>query len=254
MKIAIIGDIHANLPALEAVIEHAKSQSINEIWNVGDSVGYGAYPDQVIKLLQKEEILSILGNYDQKVLNFPKNEKKYKRGKKNEKYIAFKWAYENLSKKSIKYLSELPENRFVIRNGKHIYLSHGSPFSNEELITPETPDTRLLEIAKKANSSIPDGRSVDIMIFGHSHQNFARQFEDIWFINCGSVGRPDDGDPRASYALLELKSSSISVALYRVIYDVQRAVLAIHQQNLPETFAKMIVYGRDLNTILKMEI
>ena len=82
MKVALIGDVHANLPALEAVLAHAhgseNEQSVEAIWNVGDFVGYGAFPNEVIQRLRDEDALSIIGNYDQKVLQFKKEKKKWR--------------------------------------------------------------------------------------------------------------------------------------------------------------------------------
>jgi hypothetical protein len=70
VKLALIGDVHANLPALETVLSHAKREGVETIWNVGDSVGYGAFPDEVVQRLQQEHAVSIVGNYDLKVLKF----------------------------------------------------------------------------------------------------------------------------------------------------------------------------------------
>ena len=111
MKAALLGDIHANLPALETVLAHIQEQDIAKIWNVGDFVGYGAFPDQVVQRLQEEEALSIMGNYDLKVLQFKQKKDKWRKKKRSEKYLAFKWAYENLSKKSRKYLRFLSQDR-----------------------------------------------------------------------------------------------------------------------------------------------
>ena len=68
MSVALIGDVHANLPALEAVLDHAAGQGVDAVWNVGDFVGYGAFPDEVVRRLRREGVLSIVGNYDLKVL------------------------------------------------------------------------------------------------------------------------------------------------------------------------------------------
>ena len=68
MKIALFGDVHANLPALEAVLVHARQMKVKAIWNVGDFVGYGAYPDEVVSMLREIGAISIIGNYDGKVL------------------------------------------------------------------------------------------------------------------------------------------------------------------------------------------
>ena len=89
-----------------------------------------------------------------------------------------------------------------------------------------------------------------MIICGHSHRPFVRQVDGVWFINTGSVGRPDDGDPRACYAILEIDSESIQVQHYRLEYDVERAVAAIRENELPEAFAQMLLQGRDLDTVL----
>ena len=248
MKLALTGDVHANLPALEAVLDHAHQQGVEGIWNIGDFVGYGAFPDEVVKRLIKEKALSIIGNYDLKVLKYPKKKKKWRKSKMPQKWFAFKWAYENLSKKSRKYLRSLPEEIRLTEAGKHILLTHGSPASNEEHLTPDTPEQRLRELAGMTASE--KLTRADVIICGHSHREFVRQVDATWFINTGSVGRPDDGDPRTCYAILQLESEGMHVEHYRLEYDVGRAVSAIRAKGLPEVFAQMLIQGRDLETVL----
>jgi len=247
MKVALIGDVHANLPALEAVLAHAHQHGVEAIWNVGDFVGYGAFPDPVVKRLRRENALSIVGNYDLKVLKFKKKKKKWRKSKRPEKFLAFEWAYKSLSKKSRKYLRSLPQETRLQAEGWRILLTHGSPASNEEHLTPHTPEERLRELAQMSNA--------DLVICGHSHQPFARKIDGVWFINTGSVGRPDDNDPRACYAILQIEpcsaGSGLQVRHYRVEYDVGRTVAAIREQKLPEAFARMMLQGRDLDTVLE---
>jgi putative phosphoesterase len=249
MKVALIGDIHANLPALEAVLTHIREQGIEKIWNVGDFVGYGPFPDEVVQLfrtapyLQNENVLSIIGNYDLKVLEFKQKKAKWREQKPPHKYQAFKWAHENLSKKNRKYLRFLSQEMRLKVKGHRILLTHGSPTSNSEHLTPDTPEKRLRELAQMAKA--------DVIICGHSHQPFVRQVDDVWFINTGSVGRPDDGDPRACYAVLEIKPGEIQVQHYRIEYDIERAVAAIRDYKLPEEFAQMLLQGRNLDAVLE---
>ena len=242
MKVALIGDVHANLPALEAVLAHAHEAGVQEIWHVGDFVGYGAFPDEVVDRLRREDVLNIAGNYDLKVLKFKKKRDKWRRSKRPEKWLAFKWAYENLSKKSRKYLRSLPQEIRMEVMGKRILLTHGSPASNEEPLTPDTPQQRLHELAKIANA--------DVIICGHSHRPFTRQVGGVCFIDTGSVGRPDDGDPRAAYAILHIDPELFQVRHYRLEYDVARAVAAIRKHELPEAFAQMMMQGRTLDVVL----
>jgi putative phosphoesterase len=241
VKIALLGDVHANLPALEMALSHAQQQGATAIWNIGDWVGYNAFPDEVVHRLRHEAALSIVGNYDLKVLNFKKKKKKWQKSKRPEKWLAFKWAYKHLSKKSRRYLRSLPQERHLELAGRRILLTHGSPASNQEALTAETPETRLRQLAQMA--------AADVVICGHSHRPFARQVDGVWFINTGSVGRPDDGDARLAYAVLGLETGQLRVRHYRLDYDIDRAVSAIRQHNLPEAFAQMLIQGRNLDEV-----
>lgn len=243
IRVALIGDVHANLPALEATLAHAHAQGVEAIWNVGDFVGYGAFPNKVIRRLRKERALSIIGNYDRQVLCFKKKKAKWRKKKRLEKYLAFQWAYQTLSQESQKYLRFLSKEMRMKVNGWRILLTHGSPASEKEHLTPQTSNERLQKLAQMAKA--------DLIVCGHSHQPFARQVNGVWFINTGSVGRPDDGDPRACYAVLDLEPDQLRVRHYRLAYEVERAAAAIRENDLPEAFAQMLIQGRDLETILK---
>ena len=242
MKVALIGDVHANLPALEAVLAHARKQGVEAIWNVGDWVGYNAFPNEVIELLRQERALSVVGNYDLKVLRFRKKQEKWQHSKHPQKYLAFKWTYQTLSKKNRKYLRTLPREIELKFANVSVLLTHASPASIEEAIFLDTPEERLQELAELAGT--------DVIIFGHSHQPFARQVDGVWFINTGSVGRPDDGDPRASYAVLTLSAKKLHVQHHRIDYNVERAVAAIRKNKLPEEFAKMLLQGCSLDQVV----
>ena len=250
MRIALIGDIHANLPALESVMTHAWEHGVEQIWNAGDSVGYGAFPEEVVQIIRKHCNQNIKGNYDCKVLQFPNKNQQFIHSKRPEKYLAFKWAYESLSGESRRYLATLPEHIHLQIQEHNMLLSHAGPASNKELLTIETPKKRLKHLAKLACKKYG---ATDILIFGHSHQPFHKTIGGIWYINVGSVGRPDDGDPRAAYAILELSKESIHLEHFRIGYDIQRAIDAIHQKGLPDAFAQMIQQGYDLETILNQE-
>lgn len=247
LKIALIGDIHANLPALEAVLSHARFQGATQIWNIGDFVGYAAFPEEVVRLLQQEGATSIAGNYDRKVIKFPRRREKWRQNKHPLKWLAFGWAYEHLSPESRKYLAALPDELLLEESGKVILLTHGSPASNEESLTPSTPDERLEELIRLAEKK--HQARLDAIVCGHSHQVFVRQVRGTWFINTGSVGRPDDGDPRAAYAILNLAGDLVQVEQFRVAYDFERAAQAIRASGLPEAFAQMHLRGCDLETV-----
>lgn len=247
-RIVLLGDIHANLPALEAVLTHARSLGGSSIWNTGDFVGYGAFPDEIVMRLQQEGATSVIGNYDLKVLKFPRRKEKWRQSKHPQKWLAFQWAYQNLSEASRAILRSLPQEIVLEEGGKRILLTHGSPASIEEALSPETPEKRLRELLDLAIAH--HGAPVDAVICGHSHQAFTRQVEKAWIINTGSVGRPDDGDPRARYAILSIGRDLFQVEHYRVVYDIARAVQAIQANGLPEVFAQMHIQGRDLESVI----
>ena len=242
VKVMLIGDVHGNLPALLAVVRHAEQQGVTRIWNVGDFVGYGPYPDEVVSYLRDRAALNITGNYDLNVLNFPAKAEKWRHTKHPLKYLAFRWAYEQLSSANRAFLRALPPEARLKAGKLRVLLVHGSPASDKEHLTVETPVARLRELARMADA--------EVILCGHSHQQFARQTDGVWFVNPGSVGRPDDGDPRASYAILHLKHGTLAAEHYRVAYDVQATVEALRAAHLPEAFAQMLLQGRDLNAVL----
>jgi putative phosphoesterase len=250
-RIALLGDVHANLPALEAVLDHASQQGAFSLWNTGDFVGYGPFPEEVVRRLVEVKALSVIGNYDLKVLKVPKRKDKWNKTKHPQKWLAFKWAYEQLSKESRQYLKTVPKELRFVEGGKHILMTHASQASIEEALTPDTLQERLEELLEL---SAADGQArADLILFGHSHVPFTRRVEGAWFVNPGSVGRPDDGDPRASYAVLTFEEGSFAAEHFRVAYDVERSVAAIQAHGLPEAFAQMLIQGRDLESILKFE-
>lgn len=241
MKIALIGDVHANLPALETVLNHARAHSIDALWNVGDWVGYNAFPNPVIDRLRTEGTVGIAGNYDLKVLAFKRKREKWQHSKHPLKYLAFAWAHRQLKKKNRRYLRALPLE-ITLNFGKFsVLLTHGSPASNQEGLSPATPPARLRELAAMTPAQI--------IVCGHSHRPFARQVDGTWFINTGSVGRPDDGDPRAGYALLTLRKQSVEVQHFRLEYDVERAAAKIKKAGLPPEFEQMLRRGQNLDQI-----
>ena len=241
MKVALLGDVHANLPALEAVLADARARGAEAIWHLGDFVGYGAFPEAVVCCLRAAQALSVIGNYDRKALKAKKG--KPPTTKSPQKWLAFRWAHDNLSKESRKYLRSLPEQIRLEAEGKRVLLVHASPASTKEHLTPQTTDERLRELALVA--------AADIVVCGHSHQPFKRKVDGVWFINPGSVGRPDDGDPRASYAILQLGPRLFQVRHYRVTYEFARAAAALREQKLPEAFAQMVLQGRSLDAVLQ---
>ena len=245
MKIALTADIHGNLPALEAVLEHARLEGARAIWCLGDFVGYGPFPEEVVQHIQQEYVLSTIGEFDRRVLHFKRRRDKWRRSKSMEEYLALEWAYERLSKVSRKYLRFLSREMRLTLRYKRVLLSHDTPDLASEPLILQSSDEDLRQLAVDAQA--------DLIGVGHSHQAFARFVEGVWFVNPGSVGLPMDGDPRASYATLEFGPESIEVQHYRVDYDVERVLAALRQHDLPSSYDRLFADGLDLETILTAE-
>jgi len=245
MRVALMGDLHANLPALEAVLDHARQEGAEAIWNLGDLVGYGAFPEEVVQNLRKHYALSTLGRYDRQVVRFKKRKEKWHRSKELEEYLALEWAYDQLSGKSRKYLRFLSrEIRMQVR-GRRVLLTHGTPGEEDGCLTAGTPEKQLAKLAREAKA--------ELILCGCSHQPFARLVGGVWFINPGSAGLPTDGDPRAAYAILEVGPEESLVFHHRVAYDVERLVAELGRRKLPEAFARIFREGRSLDSILEAE-
>jgi predicted phosphodiesterase len=235
MKVAVIGDIQANLPALEAVLAHARQQGVGAIWNVGDFLGYGPSPDEVVQRLRQEFALSTIGSYDRKVLRFKKRESKWRQSKPLEEYLALKWAYENLSKTSRKYLRFLSREIRMKARGRRVLLTH-------------SPAKDLEGWAREARA--------DVVVFGDAGEACSQQMGHILCLTPGSVGWPGS-DGEASYVTLHLRSTAsfavdaeLEVVHHRVVYDVEALAAAIRDpgRGIPEMLARTFLQGLGLGT------
>lgn len=232
MIIAVISDIHGNLPAIEAVLADAQSAGAKKIWCLGDFVGYVPFPNEAIKLIRKEKVVSVIGNYDKKVLDFRKKKGKWRKTKKHAKYSVFEWNSRRLTKKSRKFLKDLPREVRLDLAGFKFLLTHGSPRSIEEPIYHDTPDEVLAELKRKAKA--------DIVVTGHSHNYFNKKSKGCWFINPGSVGMPPNTDLRASYILLKAANGKITLRRRKVKFDVERVGRAMHAAGFSKKLNKFL--------------
>lgn len=238
MKIAVFSDIHGNAVALEAVFKDIDARNIDLVFCGGDLVGYGAYPNEVINLIRKYRIPTIMGNYDDGV-GFNKNDCgcAYVDSQMKElDHISLEWTKKQVSFENRAFLRSLLERVQFTACGKKILIIHGSPRQINEYLYTDLPEESVLKFF--------DNENVDIIICGHTHLPYTRVMDAKCLINVGSVGKPKDGDNRAAYTVIKLTESSLETEVIRVNYDVEQIAQAIEASGLPKEFAVELKNGK----------
>lgn len=232
MKIAIISDIHGNLQALDAVLADIDDQQVDTVYCLGDLVGYGAAPNEVIQKIRARGLPTIMGNYDDGV-GFERDDcgcayREESERERGDRSLA--WTKAHVWNENKLYLQSLvPEIRFEA-DSKRVLLVHGSPRKMNEYLFEDRPLSSFRRLAASSDA--------DVIVFGHTHKPYVKDVDGVRFVNAGSVGKPKDGDWRACYAIL-----APEVTFRRVTYDVAAAAAAIRATDLPDEFALAIETG-----------
>lgn len=232
MRVLVISDIHANLAALEAVLDAAGK--VHAVWCLGDVVGYGPNPNECVELLQEQPALTcLLGNHDSASIG-EMSVATFNR----EARMVVEWTQSVLSRETVQFLEERP----LISIMDDVTLVHGSP---------RQPIYEYLLDVKSASENLSYFEN-DYCFIGHSHLplmftsypeekdvklRFPPFGEEVrlrprTFVNPGSVGQPRDRDPRASFAIYD--TDSHSWILQRVQYDILQTQEEMRKANLPE--------------------
>lgn len=246
MRIALLADIHANLPALEAVLADLDARDdVDAVYHLGDLVGYAPWPDETVALLRSRGIAGVAGNYDSTVATDHEHcGCRYEDPRQEElSHHSYAWTREHVSEETRRRLRALPFRLDVRPGGGHrsaaqLILVHGAPTVNTLYWTEDRPDSFCERMIRSAGA-----REGDVLAFGHTHLPWQRRVAGVTLVNAGSVGRPKDGDPRACYALVGFDSDGVGVEHVRVEYDVARAVEAIRASELPDELAFYLMSG-----------
>ncbi len=238
--ITIFGDIHGNLPALEAVFADMEIRELDTLYCLGDLVGYGTFPNEVTEMIRTRGIPTIMGNYDQGVGNSSddcgcayKTEEDRKRGE-----LSIAWTNAHTTDENKAFLRSLPAH-VPLQLGQHrILLVHGSPRKINEYLYEDRSDASL--------ERMMDGVEADVLVCGHTHLPYDKRLPSgRRIINAGSVGKPKDDNPDACYVVLTLENGDLNAQFVRVPYDVERAAQAIEAADgMPDKFAQMLRDGR----------
>lgn len=245
MTYALISDIHANLPALEAVLEDVRHRDVGATYHLGDLVGYASWPNETVALLRERAIPGVAGNYDSTVgTDYKHCGCRYEDPRQEElSHVSYNWTRQHVSTATKHFLAGLPFRIDLLPNSGHmagprVILVHGTPTLNTLYWTEDRPDDFCLKMAAHAGA-----KPGDVIAFGHTHIPWHREIGGIHFVNTGSVGRPKDGDWRAGYVLLDVSDGSVATQFVRVEYDLERAMRGIRESELPGDFAEYLRTG-----------
>jgi putative phosphoesterase len=233
--VAVITDIHANLPALQAALERIDELGIERVYCGGDLVGYGPHPNEVCALIGEREIPTIYGNYDHAIARDFEDcgcayITQHDRELGQESVV---WTLANTDQDSKDFMRELP---FDLRFGAgetRVHLVHGSPRKVNEYLFEDKPASLYERLAAAEDD--------DVLVFGHTHKPWDHEYGGVRFVNCGSVGKPKDGDPRGAFAILDASSGRLEVTIERVAYDTDAVAAEVREAGLPAEYADKLL-------------
>lgn len=243
MRYAILGDIHANEPALEAVLEQVDAEAIDALIQVGDVVGYGAAPAEVIEILRARNAIVVKGNHDAACVG-----EMDARLFNGDARTAVRYTETALSREDLQWLKDLP----LIAHTEHLSVAHGT------LDRPERFE--YIQSTADADPSL-DVMDRPVCFVGHTHvpvtilrfleapnrtsytieRHVDLSESSVALVNVGSVGQPRDEDPRAAYAIYDTETAQVEVR--RVEYDIERAAARILKAGLPKMLADRLFLG-----------
>jgi len=221
MRIAVIADLHANLPALHAVLDDAAKIGCEAVYCVGDVVGRGPHPNEVVDELRRREIPTVQGNWDEAVgmdreqpgSAWPSAEVEA------EGLASLAWTAEQVTEENRTWLRNLPTTWRVTLEGRSLFLFHGSPLKSSEYLWADRPSRYFARIASD--------EADDLFCFGHTHEAFHRVVGQSHFVAAGSVGCGSEADQRARYAVVYVGQPDIAIGFRPVEYDQPGVIAAL---------------------------
>ena len=236
LRLAVLGDLHANLSACRAVAADLERRRPERVLVLGDLVGYLARPNQVVELVARAGWDCLAGNYDLAVLAGGQAgvDEFLKPGLGPAPRAVFAWTEGRINPTARAFLAARPRQLRPRLAGLNILAVHGSPRGVRHYVHPDHPADELDAWLAQAGA--------EVLLMGHTHQPFIRRLPHGLAVNPGSVGRPKDGDPRASYALIELGPGP-TAQIIRLDYDLEEEARLLLAAGLPAAGAEGLRRG-----------
>jgi len=225
MRIAVIGDIHANLPALRAVLADIAAIGCDAIWCVGDVVGRGPHPNEVVEELRRLDIPTVQGNWDEAVgMEREQSGSLWSSSASDASGRAsLEWTVGVMDQDHRAWLRQLPETLRTTVEGRSILLFHGTPIKRNEYLWADRPSRAFARIASDEGD--------DLFCYGHTHETVHKLVGQSHFVACGSVGC--GAHARARYAVVYLGQPDLAVGFRAVDYDSTGVAADLGRVGLP---------------------
>lgn len=243
MRVAVVSDIHGNRQALEAVLDAVEAEVADELWCLGDIVGYGADPNACVELIRRFATVSLVGNHDLAVRGtLPLDQ--FSRGAE----LAARWTQSVLTPENLDYLLGLEPQKL----DEAVGLYHASPRDPvwEYVLSPLQAEL-CFDVLQHRIACVGHSHIALSYVRGHGEPARGEKrpagseldlSESEWLLNPGSVGQPRDGDPRAAWLLLD--TDAWTAVFHRTEYDVGKAAAAIRAARLPDSLAERLPHGQ----------
>ena len=227
MRIAVLADLHANLPATRAVLDDLLALGCDAIWCVGDLVGRGPYPGEVVDELRRLEVPTVQGNWDEAV-GLGRDQPGVSWADPEVEaagQMSLAWTIAHTTDEQRAWLRQLPATLRVSVEDRSVLLFHGSPLRHNEYLWSDRPSRVFARLASDHGD--------DLLCFGHTHEAFHRVVGQSHFVAAGSVGCGSPDDSEARYAVVDVGRPEVSVAIRSVPYDHGAVVKAMEAAGLP---------------------
>ncbi|MFQ5878278.1 MAG: metallophosphoesterase family protein [Acidobacteriota bacterium] len=232
MKVIVLGDIHGNLPALEVVLREARAEGYDILCHTGDLTGCAPFPEETVSLVRSAKVPGVRGHVDDRLAAGEGSPGSLEADPGVRDFLekAYAWTLQHTRKATRDYLGNLPfELRFEM-GGLRATLLHATPIDTLTCLWEDRDEDYFRELG--------DAAEADVILFGHTHRHYHRIVDGRHFINAGSVGFPQDGDPRTGYVVVKT-NGNVEVQVRRYPYNRERLLRVAAARRFPHQAARV---------------